>query len=98
LTTGSRAYHGAVSSGLLSCLTRRAAESVSRALPRSDHLMEPNLTRKPNYGFEKRKKELDRQAKKNEKLRRKREDANERSDERATPPAEEERTPPSEEG
>ena len=39
------------------------------------------MARKPNYGFEKRKKELDRQAKKEEKLRRKRENAKERSQE-----------------
>ena len=42
------------------------------------------MPRKPNYGFEKRKKELDRQAKKEEKLRRKREQATERAEERAT--------------
>lgn len=54
------------------------------------------MPRKPNYGFEKRKKELDRQAKKNEKLRRKREDASERSEEPAVPAEEGGSTPPSE--
>ena len=39
------------------------------------------MARKPNYGFEKRKKELERQAKQAEKLRRKRESAQERADE-----------------
>ncbi len=62
--------------------------------PISD-LTEPQLPRKPNYGFEKRKKELDRQAKKNEKLR-KREEARERSEEPPATPAEDASTPPSE--
>lgn len=54
----------------------------------------PHLARKPNYGFEKRKKELDRQAKKLEKLRRKRELAEERARGPADPEAEEGATPP----
>lgn len=48
------------------------------------------LARKPNYDFEKRRKEMDRKAKKEEKLRRKREQAAGRADEAAQPaPAEE---------
>jgi hypothetical protein len=54
------------------------------------------LPRKPNYGFEKRRKELDRQTKQNEKLRRKREDASDRSEKPAVPAAEEDPAPPSE--
>jgi hypothetical protein len=42
------------------------------------------LPRKPNYDFEKRRKELDRKAKQEEKLRRKRENAR---DEEESPPA-----------
>ena len=74
----------------------RAPVSLARALPRYDHLAEPQLPRKPNYGFEKRKKELDRQTKKNEKLRRKREDASDRSEKPTVPAAEEDPTPPPE--
>lgn len=48
-------------------------------------MREPALAKKPNYGFEKRKKELDRQAKKAEKLRRKRENAKERAEDSPAP-------------
>lgn len=54
------------------------------------------LPKKPNYSFEKRKKELDREAKKNEKLRRKRESARDRSDEPTPPEADDGSTTSSE--
>lgn len=50
---------------------------------------EPQLAKKPNYNFEKRKKELDRQQKKEEKRRRKREETARRRQE-GEPPAPEE--------
>ena len=76
---------------VLSCVDHGAAGvPLARQLARPQlhgrtTLAEPvHLPRKPNYDFEKRRKELDRKAKQEEKLRRKRENAR---DEEESPPA-----------
>jgi hypothetical protein len=58
---------------------------VHSTAPGCTTLAEPQLPRKPNYDFEKRRKELDRKAKQEEKLRRKRENARGEPEESPSP-------------